>query len=159
MRQQTCHKSQTIPEEWPQKANIKLFPHHENFSALDASAAAGCQLCRLFRQTLLFTTKSPIDLRKCAEPIEVHIGASNIFVIIPHPKTLTACAYGSLEVVPESVALSSSAVDLRSKILHLLLHPLARKIGSNQAFTRLRFIYIPKRFRLSPAYKYSALGV
>lgn len=112
-RQQTCLKCQIIPLEWPQKANIRLFPHHENFSALDASAAAGCQLCRLFRQTLLFETEFLIDLQTCAEPIEVHIGANNIVVIIKNPKTLGAYAYGSLDVVPESVALSSSVVDLR----------------------------------------------
>jgi hypothetical protein len=132
MRQQTCHKCQTIPLEWPQKANLRLFPHHENFSALDASAAAGCQLCRLFRQTLLFETNFLIDLQKCAAPIEVHIGASNIVVTINNPKAVVAYAYGSLEVVPESVALSSSAVDLRSKILYLLLRPFARKGESDQ---------------------------
>ncbi|KAE8447543.1 hypothetical protein EG329_010673 [Mollisiaceae sp. DMI_Dod_QoI] len=54
-----------------------------------------------------------IDLQKCAEPIEVHIGASNIVVAITNRKTSAAYAYGSLDVVPESVALSFSAVDLR----------------------------------------------
>ena len=85
-----CTKCRKLPTTWP-CSKFVAFEYHENFRALDQSAAAGCPLCRIVRQIFIFEAETS-QLMATPSPIIVsHSGPSYISVHIDDDEVTATC--------------------------------------------------------------------
>lgn len=112
-----CAKCQRLPTEWP-CSKVYTFEHHETFKALDQSAAAGCPLCRIARQVLIFGAETN-KLMATSCPIMVQIsGPSHISFALSFgdiSASSSVSAYGLLEV-KEATTSTGNSLAYGSKI-------------------------------------------
>lgn len=98
MSSQRCAKCAPITTEFtlsPEFEGAELM-HHDNFSVLEQSAAAGCDLCQLIRQYLIHRAPTEPNSQTKVEDINHPITVSRpkgYKALVVHMEPVTACIH------------------------------------------------------------------